>query len=355
MTRLKTLVLALCLVTACARPVAPLAPAPPPTPIAVPPVSYPADAGSHDVLMEWWYYTGHLSATDAPSAAPDRREFGFEYTIFQVRRSGAPVGYLAHFAVSDVAGRVFSHTAQVASGAPQTGFDLDVDGWQLTTDGTNDAIRAEMKPGPGVDPSYALDLQLHALKPPALHDGGYINYGPPGGSYYYSRTRLAVAGNLRAGQQAPVSVTGEAWMDHQWGNFVVAGGGWDWYSLQLTGQRELMLYVLRNTAGETTAVYGTLVEADGTARSLPADAVTASATGTWTSPHTAATYPSGWRVTLPDEQLALVLTPQLLDQELYFPGDTGRGPVYWEGAVSITDPNGTSLGEGYVELTGYAR
>ena len=47
-----------------------------------------------------------------------------------------------------------------------------------------------------------------------------------------------------------------AWMDHQWGNFVVgAVGGWDWFSLQLDDQTELMLYVLRGPGGETTAIY----------------------------------------------------------------------------------------------------
>jgi predicted secreted hydrolase len=348
MTRVRLGVLVLgVLAAACARPVAPLPPAPAPTPTVVPPISYPADAGAHDVLTEWWYVTGHLRAQGEP------HEYGFEFTIFQVRRAGAPVGYLSHFAVSDVDGQTFSHAARFTSGAPQSGFDLDVDGWRLTSDGTDDAIRADMAPGPGAEVAYGLDLRLHALKPPALHNGGYIDEGPPGGSYYYSRTRLAVTGELRTGQAAPTPVAGQAWMDHQWGNFVVAGGGWDWYALQLDDGRELMLYVLRDTAGQTTGVYGSEVEADGSVRALAPDAVTASATGAWTSPHTGTTYPSGWRVRLPQEQLDLVITPKLVDQELYFPGQ-GGGPVYWEGDVAIADQSGTPRGEGYVELTGYA-
>ena len=71
----------------------------------------------------------------------------------------------------------------------------------------------------------------------------------------------------------------------------------------------------------------------------------------WISPHTGAEYPSGWLVTLPDSR-RLVLTPQIEDQELYFPGAQGGALAYWEGAVTVT---GDTTGVGYVELTGYTR
>ncbi len=152
-------------------------------------------------------------------------------------------------------------------------------------------------------------------------------------------------------------------MDHQWGNFVVgAVGGWDWYSLQLDDRTELMLYVLRAPSGETTGVYGTQMLADGTTRDLGPGSVRAEATDSWTSPHTGAVYPSGWLLTLPGGE-RLELRPQLLDQELYFPGAGGQAPgvidaaagasvpAYWEGAVTVV---GDRTGVGYVELTGYA-
>jgi predicted secreted hydrolase len=49
----------------------------------------------------------------------------------------------------------------------------------------------------------------------------------------------------------------------------------------------------------------------------------------------------------------LHLRPQLVDQELWFPGVDGHAAMpYWEGAVAIS---GDRTGVGYVELTGYAR
>lgn len=330
------------LATACAGPAAPLPAVPLPTPTPAAPVDLPRDAGPHDALTEWWYYTGHLADTTG-------HHYGFEFTIFQVRRQGEPAGYLAHFAVSDVDGQRFSHQARSRQGEAIGSLPLDVGGWTLASAGGADQIDAAMQPGPAVDPVFAVHLRLVDAKPAALHHGGYIEYGPAGGSYYYSRTRLDVTGQLQAADGEPAAVTGQAWMDHQWGNFVVTGtGGWDWYSLQLDDDTELMLYVLRDAAGQTTGVYGTRVLADGTAQELEPGGVQAQATGTWTSPHTGGVYPSGWRLALPDGR-SLVVSPRLVDQELYFPGVGGL--AYWEGAVSIS---GAGQGLGYVELTGYA-
>ena len=49
---------------------------------------------------------------------------------------------------------------------------------------------------------------------------------------------MRVSGTLGGDGGPPMQVAGQAWMDHQWGNFVVAGGGgWDWFSLQLDDDR----------------------------------------------------------------------------------------------------------------------
>jgi predicted secreted hydrolase len=330
---------------ACTPGAQPLPVVPLPTATPAPPISFPRDAGPHDSLTEWWYYTGHLST-------PGGQPFGFEFVVFQVTRANQPTGYLAHFAISDIGAQRFSHQARFAQSATTlSAFPLNVAEWSLGHEPGLDTIHAAMEPGAGGG-AYTLNLQLRdGDKPPALHGGGYITYGPAGGSYYYSRTRLSASGTLITPDGAENAVSGIAWMDHQWGNFVVTGrGGWDWYSLQLDDDTELMLYVLRDGSGATTAVYGSQVAADGHVSDLPPRAVQAEATGTWTSPHTGAEYPSGWLLTLPDSR-RLVLTPQLQDQELYFPGEAGAALAYWEGAVTIS---GDTSGVGYVELTGYS-
>ena len=315
------------------------------TPVPAPqPVTFPRDAGPHDVLTEWWYYTGHLKTADG-------RRFGFEFVIFQGQRFGYPTAYAAHFAVSDLGRQVFRWAERTAvlpmpeGGPPLT---LQVAEWRLDIGLGEDRIQATM-------PGYALELTLRDRKPPVLHDeDGYFTWAPETGSYYYSRTRLEAAGTLIVEGQ-PLAVTGQAWMDHQWGNFLLAGrGGWNWFWLQLDDGRELMLWNTHDGAGHITFGSCTLVQPDGSAVYLRGSDFTITATGQWTSPHSGATYPSGWVVELPAEGLKLTVTPLLLDQELQALESTSV--IYWEGAVEATGTAGSQqiTGLGYVELTGYA-
>ena len=332
----------LALVAGCAGPPEPaLPPAPPPTPVAYPPVTFPKDEAPHADLTEWWYYTGHLQAADG-------RRWGFEQVVFQILRASLPPYYLSHFAVTDETRKQFRYGEQMSVGAqtqPAQGFAFDVGGWRMGGLLGADQLAA------AVD-QYAIDLRLTANRPPVLHDGGLVTFGPAGDSYYYSRTRMEITGTiLDHGEQIPV--TGLAWFDKQWGNFLVMGGGWDWFSLQLDDGSDLMLNLIKDGSGTTQIAYGTYVAPDGTFTHLDGKQFEVSVLRQWTSPHTNITYPSGWRATVPGQALDLTVTPVIPDQEL----DTRRmtSMIYWEGAQTITGTRaGKPLGgQGYVELVGY--
>jgi predicted secreted hydrolase len=201
-----------------------------------------------------------------------------------------------------------------------------------------------------------MHLNLLGLKPPTLHNGnGLITYGLAGFSYYYSRTRMLLSGTLIDHNQ-PLQVTGEAWMDHQWGNFLaLGGGGWDWFSVQLNNNTELMLYLIRDATGKTISTYIGYIDPNAGDHLLPATALHVAVLNHWTSPTTGATYPSGWHLEINDPQLqaSLTLIPELKNQELVVYQSTGN--TYWEGAVNIQGRSAGNAvqGEGYVELTGY--
>ena len=300
-----------------------------------------SDDHPHDVLTEWWYYTGHLRS-DAG------QRFGFEFVVFQSTRGSNPIGYLSHFAITDEANGRFAYDARAASVSrrPEK-LDLDVGGWTLFGNRGQDRLTASMD-------DYGIELDLFSQKPPALHHGGLISFGPAGDSYYFSRTRMTATGRLRLGDSWS-QVNGEAWHDHQWGNFIVpAVGGWDWISLQLDDNRELMLTVLRSADGGPAGAFGSLVDADGQTIDVPRESISVQPTGSWTSPHTGANYPSGWRTFVNASPgvpaVELALTPVLADQELAL-----DRTAYWEGAVNVlgTLDGRQTAGEGYVELTGY--
>jgi predicted secreted hydrolase len=308
---------------------------------ACPPVAtsfrLPADEAPHAVAMEWWYYTGHLFAGEA--------RFGFEMTVFQVDL-GQDWSYIGHAAITDLErGRHVYEQDIITRPALFPRYDLRVGDWRMGGDGSRDWVEFALG-------DYRLTLRLRPEKPAAVHGGdGIIEMGSGKTSFYYSKTRLAAEGELvRAGQGLPVS--GQAWMDHQWGDFDVFGSrGWDWFSLQLDDGWDLMLFLLHLPDGQSAITGGSLVSPQGCVQEFADFAL--SATGQWESPHTGAVYPMGWTLAVPEEGLELVVTPVLEDQEF----DSRRTTlnVYWEGAVDVhgTHQAAPVRGLGYVELTGY--
>jgi predicted secreted hydrolase len=335
------------------------------------PVTLPADDAPHNRLTEWWYYTGHLR--DATGA-----RWGFEFVVFRAERGGLPVTWASHLALTDEAGGRF-HYAQRAEIGPQVdtapgladGFALAVRGldpadpatftrapWTMSGGGGTDrlaAVAGAAESSGDASGGFGLALDLAATKPAALHDGdGYIDFGPAGGSYYYSRTAMTAAGTITVGGRT-LTADGSAWFDHQWGDFISVGaGGWDWFAINLDDGTDITLSLVRAADGSYPLVYGTLVDSAGRVRRLDASSFTVEPTGSWTSPATGATWPAGWTVTLPGEDLVVTLEPSVAQQELDTRATTGV--VYWEGSqrVSATRAGRALGGEAYVELTGYA-
>lgn len=309
------------------------------------PVTFPIDDGEHLVPVEWWYYTGHLFTESG-------ERYGFEFVVFRAEQGGLS-GYASHFAITDNPDGTFSYDQRFRINAPGYApvpgptFDLAVSEWTMRGSGGEDHLQATMD-------GYAIDLTTTPLKPPALHDGdGYIDYGNEEASYYYSRTRLEVAGTLTDGADE-LPVTGEAWFDHQWGAFnTFVDGGWDWYSLQLSDGSDLMLYIIHDGSGAPLIVDGSVIDPDGNLAVLDGSDFTVTATGSWTSTVTGITWPSGWTISLPEEGLDLVVTPSQPDSELDTRASTQV--IYWEGEVEVSGSRDGApvTGLGYVELTGY--
>ena len=340
------------------------------------PVVLPRDDGPHDRLTEWWYYTGHLAAADG-------RTFGFEYVVFRAERGSFPVSWATHLAITDESGGRFAfgqrseigpqvdRSPRDGSGRP-TGFALAVAGsgapgqpagarvpWTMAGSGGHDLLAAALGPaeaaGTPMPLGFGVRLGLTPLAPPALHGrDGWVDFGAAGGSYYYSRTRMGATGTLVVdGERIPV--TGTAWFDHQWGDFIaVGGGGWDWFAVNLADGTDLTMSLVRSADGTYPLVYGTLVRPDGTSVPLARDEISVTALGEWTSARTGATYPSGWRVRVSADALDLTVLPTVRDQELDTRATTGV--VYWEGSETVTGSRAGRpvAGRGYVELTGYA-
>ena len=363
------------------------------------PFVFPEDHGPHPAFRtEWWYVTANLEDEEG-------RRFGTQFTLFRNalapesgadgRGSGNETGsggdaggsgagsdtlvrrasswatrqvYMGHFAVTDVEGggfheaERFTRAANGLAGGQAVPLRIWLDDWSLS--GGGGSAEADPEAGPvfplrvrAREEAVAVDLALVPARPHVLQgDRGLSQKGPEPGnaSFYYSFTRLRAEGTVEVDGRVH-RVTGLAWLDREWSTSALSEGqeGWDWFALQLSDGRDLMVYRLRGPEGSTDPLsQGVVVAPDGASRHLSRDDFRVTPTDTWTSPLDGTTYPSGWEVEVPGEGLRLRITPVLRDQEL------NVAVRYWEGAVDVTEldpgpgPRGVT-GRGYVELTGY--
>lgn len=322
--------------------------------------SFPADHGAHPGFKtEWWYFTGHLFTQD------DRR-FGYQVTLFRVGLPGVDKSenpsawtsdaiFMGHLALSDPKHekfRDFERFSRVALGlAGVEGVPPRVwlEDWSISRSDDGWSLKAGVEGEDG----FLLDLNLRDTKPPVLQgEGGYSRKGPLSqhASYYVSQTRLATSGLLEVSGER-LQVEGSSWFDHEWSSEAMAEGlvGWDWFSLQLDDDTELMLYLLRYDDGRLeSASSGALIDAQGKKHHLALSDFAVESLATHRSP-SGRVYPSRWRVEVPSEKLTLEVVPTMADQEMT------SGVPYWEGAVTVKGARDSEpvAGNGFVELTGY--
>ncbi|HEX3035376.1 MAG TPA: lipocalin-like domain-containing protein [Thermodesulfobacteriota bacterium] len=315
--------------------------------------TFPQDAGPHPEFQnEWWYYTGNLNDETG-------RHFGFQLTFF--RRALSPKTserksnwatnqiYFAHFAVSDIQNRKFypnarwSRGAMGLAGAEADPFRVWLEDWSAASRGKSIHLNAS-------NGSVSINLYLTPTKLIALHGKKGLSQKSAergNASYYYSQTRLNTKGNIVIKGER-FEVQGLSWLDREWSTSALSKDqtGWDWFSLQLSDGREIMLYQLRlKNGGIDPYSSGSIIERNGTVRNIGVDNFQVEVLDTWESPETGIIYPCRWRIVIPAYDIVLVVIPHQHNQEL--PLDF----TYWEGAVRI-EGDGIS-GNGYVELTGY--
>jgi len=320
---------------------------------------FPRDHGAHeDFRSEWWYFTGNLTTAGG-------RRFGYQFTLF--RNALAPDSperesewatrqvFMAHFALADPVNSAFhayerfSRGAAGLAGVQTQPFRAWLDDWEIR--GADDPPPFRLRAVAG---GTSIELEIETAKPVVLQgQEGLSQKGREAGnaSYYYSYTRMPTRGTVTVGFKT-FEVQGSSWLDREWSTSALEEGqvGWDWFALQLSDGRDLMVYRLRRADGSTDELSsGTLVATDGSTRTLGSDDFSIQALAEWSSPATGIAYPSRWHLTVPDAAIDLQITPLLPDQEL------DLSFRYWEGAVST---QGTSdgiaiTGHGYVELTGY--
>ena len=331
------------------------------------PVELPRDLYAHrNAQTEWWYYTGHGETASG-------KHFGFELVFFKRRTDldkfslvplrvlGNPI-YFAHFAITDTDEKKFRYAHRKSANyfwdhpasASEKHFHLRLGDWSLRESHGTHILRATTASG------IVFEANLKPTKQPVLNgklrDG--VSFKDEGeASRYFSYTRMEMEGDLLWNGETE-HFTGSAWMDREFGTWAPTENqkGWDWFSIQLDDETELMCYQLRNsTGGVSKSSSGTFVEKNGEWTPLSHEDFKIEPVGYWTSSQTKATYPSAWRLKVQKFDLDLTVEPVMENQELDTRGTTMI--VYWEGACKVSGKakNKKIKGRAYVELVGYDR
>lgn len=328
------------------------------------PLELPRDLYAHkSAQTEWWYYTGHLETVSG-------KNFGFELVFFKrrtdldkfgivpLRLFGNPI-YFAHFALTDVDQKKFRYVHKKSSNnvfdepaaASEKHYHVRLGDWSAREAEGSHILRATMN-------DIVFEANAQPLKPAIRNGKGGVSFKDEGeASRYFSLTRMALEGDLTVDGETE-HFTGSAWMDREFGTWQPTENqkGWDWFSIQLDNNCELMCYQLRDSQHRISKFSsGTFVDENGNATALSNEDFTIEPTGFWKSPQTKATYPNGWKIRVERLGLDLIVTPVMDNQELDTRGTTMI--VYWEGANAVSGTAGSAPvnGRAYVEMVGYDR
>jgi predicted secreted hydrolase len=266
---------------------------------------------------------------------------------------------LAHAAVSDPRqGHVLfaQKTMRAAfdlAGASITEMDAHIGRWRLQQADAAGPIRAQVD-----SQDFSYQLEMKPVQPVLLEgsDDGISHKGPTpqAVSHYYSLPHLLVTGTLvLKGKKR--SVTGSAWLDHEWSDSYMdsSAKGWDWLGANLSDGGALMAFQMRRSDGSALWSAATRRDATGSVHYFGPEQVRFQSLSSWTSPHSAVRYPVSQQVSVASEKFTLL--PLMQDSEINANASTGT--LYWEGPVTLQSATGSAapaaVGEGYLELTGY--
>jgi predicted secreted hydrolase len=317
-------------------------------------LTFPTDHQAHpNFRHEWWYLTANLIDEESNplgiqwtqfrfAAAPPTGENEVKKTEWQTQQI-----YMAHSAITTqdkhYADEKWSRDQAALAGVDASPFRVYLDDWQWTSS-TDDLFPATLNAN---SEQFGYSLKLTSSAPYQKQgEQGYSTKSADGqvASYYYSQPFIDVSGQVIIDGKTH-QVSGKGWIDREWSSQFLLDSqqGWDWFALRLSEETSLVVFQLRDTkTGKASFSSAKLMQQDGSGIAIPQKDIQLAATKqTEIQGHN---YPTQWQVSIPNQQIELIVSA--LNPNAKMP----LSVPYWEGPVRI---EGTHSGTGYMELTGY--
>ncbi|MGC8768913.1 lipocalin-like domain-containing protein [Calditerrivibrio sp.] len=305
-----------------------------------------------DYKSQWWYFTGHLTATGG-------KKYGFEFTIFVVNlnkidyksKFGLNRIYISHLAITDIDNKKYYFEDDTSRGAHNEAF---ADSGRLFVKVFDDSISGGIEKFflKGKGANFSFELELIPIKKPIINGlNGYSNkiYGcEECASLYFSITRLKTKGIVELNGKKD-NVAGESWFDREINSDYKTDKlkGWDWFSLMLDDGTELIVYRIKNRNGNVDkSSYAAFIDNYGGKVNIDFKDINIKPLDFYISKKTGAKYPIKWEMVISNKKI--YVQSMVEDQE--FVASKSTFNYYYEGACRVY---GDLTGKGYMELTGY--
>ncbi|WP_248723473.1 lipocalin-like domain-containing protein [Seonamhaeicola sp. ML3] len=216
-------------------------------------VSFPVDEGRHSAeTTEWWYVSGHIT-TDT------NKKYSFMLTYF-FRPTSISIFNFDGFRilnVTDESDGTFYQDTKALNYATLSETELNIvaslfptgtEYWRNKEDSGGQILPFEYEISAS-STDISMDFNLETVKRPLIVGGdGLFDQGDSSYTYYYSQTENTVTGSLRVGSVTE-NVTGEAWIDRQYGSFnPFTGEDYEWFSIKLDNGTDINLWNIFNSS-----------------------------------------------------------------------------------------------------------
>lgn len=310
-------------------------------------VSLPEDFRFHpNYQHEWWHYFAKLQDQDG-------HVYNVQWSYFRVatderdtRGWQNPQLFISHIVISR-GSHVWREQRVARGGIGQAGmsnrpFRLWIDNWYWRALGTT--------PFPG---QLEISTDTFGLELNTTTNGPFVVNGDKGfqvkhallsvASFSFSAPFLNVKGTMTLNGQ-PISVTGSAWTQKEWGSGLIGEDqqGWDWLVFNLDDGRALTVSRYRHN-GQVPHLFGTLSTRSGAVFNLTEKDFSITPMQV-TSLVNGRRMPLQWIVNVPKH--GINLTTRISKSDMWQPFLI----PYWEGPILAS---GSNEAWGFMQLTGY--
>lgn len=304
------------------------------------PIEFPRDEGAHfqntpysfNRLIEWWYFNGKLTTDDG-------KHLSYDVAFFNAAAKmggGIITKPMLHIQVADldqqkaygVSKNYPYNTGKISTSNLDFTIDNDYRLSKTTINGKEVYVLQSEIQSDGN--RIQINLMLSPkVSPFLINDNGLMPMPNNTNSYYYTIPEFATTGTIEVNEKKySINQTpGDAWMDHQWGDFDVSKNGWEWFSVRLSNG--LLANIFLNVEYTTNRVISGLANVilpDGTKRFISYHDMIVSRDNYWFDQEQSINYPMTFNISIPSIGLMLENTAVFPEQEIH---------GYWEGLCNV--------------------